>query len=120
MERGGSPTEGDMAIESGEAGVTYEFLGWIQAKEVNSQENGGIVKGGAEWNYIYDVENDPYCTSDADKALPYLLKDDAVVTETMELYPVYVNMTSRRQRIFIRWQNFQTEFSIQMYRHMSW
>ena len=90
LERGGSPTEGDMAIESGEAGVTYEFLGWIQAKEVNSQENGGIVKGGAEWNYIYDVENDPYCTSDADKALPYLLKDDAVVTETMELYPVYV------------------------------
>ena len=33
LERGGSPTEGDMAIESGEAGVTYEFLGWIQAKE---------------------------------------------------------------------------------------
>lgn len=90
--RDASPSDDQMLIKNADGTVNknYEFLGWIQAKEANSQENGGIVKGGAEWNYIYDVENDQYCTSDADKALPYLLKDDAVVTETMELYPVYV------------------------------
>mgnify|MGYP000511999197 CR=1 FL=1 len=85
--RDASPSDDQMLIKNADGTVNknYEFLGWIQAKEANSQENGGIVKGGAEWNYIYDVENDQYCTSDADKALPYLLKDDAVVTETMEL-----------------------------------
>lgn len=96
--RGASPSKEEMQIKDLEGNVDnrYEFLGWIQARTSDSKEKGGIIKGGAEWNDIYDVEQDQYCTSDADKALPYLIKDDAVVTETMELYPVYVkyNLTT--------------------------
>lgn len=90
--RGASPSKEEMQIKDSEGNTdhSYEFLGWIQARTADSKEKGGIVKDGTEWNYIYDVEEDQYCTSDADKALAYLIKDDAVVTETMELYPVYV------------------------------
>ena len=61
-------------------GDGYCFLGWI---------DGSISQ--AEKDYIYDVEGDEYCTSDARKVIPYLLDEETLlVTEAMDLYPVYV------------------------------
>ncbi len=59
----------------------YHFLGWINASEV--------AKDSAEWNYIYDVSGDSYCTSNKAKAEPYLVSADDIVTEAHDLYPVY-------------------------------
>lgn len=70
-----SPTDADMAV------LGYKFLGWISTAEV---ENGSPV-----WNYIYDVANDPYVTSDPEKASPYLATDDSKVTQWQDAYPVY-------------------------------
>ena len=44
--RDASPSDDQMLIKNADGTVNknYEFLGWIQAKEANSQENGGIVK----------------------------------------------------------------------------
>lgn len=70
-----SPALTDMNIEG------YAFLGWISTLDV--------VKDSDEWNYIYDVENDLYCTSDIEKAKPYLLSEDEIVLETFDVYPVY-------------------------------
>ena len=70
-----SPRSDEMKIDG------YAFLGWISSLDVE--------KDSAEWNYIYDVENDLYCTSDISKVIPYLLADDTIVTNVMDVYPVY-------------------------------
>lgn len=70
-----SPTDAEMAVSG------YKFLGWISTAEVK--------EGSAVWNYIYDVANDPYVTSDPEKASPYLATDDSKVTQWQDAYPVY-------------------------------
>lgn len=70
-----SPTDAEMAVSG------YKFLGWISTAEVE--------KGSPVWNYIYDVANDPYVTSDPEKASPYLTTDDSKVTQWQDAYPVY-------------------------------
>ncbi len=83
-----SPTDAEMAVRG------YKFLGWISTAEVQ--------KGSAVWNYIYDVANDPYVTSDPEKAAPYLATDDSRVTKCQDAYPVYakydVNYTTNLHR----------------------
>ena len=71
-----SPTDADMAV------LGYKFLGWISTAEVK--------KDSAVWKYIYDVANDPYVTSNPEKAAPYLATDDSKVTQCQDAYPVYV------------------------------
>ena len=71
-----SPTDADMAVPG------YKFLGWISTAEVQ--------KDSAVWNYIYDVADDPYVTTDPDKAAPYLATDASKVTKWQDAYPVYV------------------------------
>lgn len=71
-----SPTDADMAV------LGYKFLGWISTAEVQ--------KDSAVWKYIYDVANDPYATSNPEKAAPYLATDDSKVTQCQDAYPVYV------------------------------
>lgn len=71
-----SPTDADMAV------LGYKFLGWISTAEVQ--------KDSAAWKYIYDVANDPYVTSNPEKAAPYLATDDSKVTQCQDAYPVYV------------------------------
>lgn len=70
-----SPTDAEMAVSG------YKFLGWISTAEVE--------KGSPVWNYIYDVANDPYVTSDPEKASLYLATDDSKVTQWQDAYPVY-------------------------------
>ena len=70
-----SPTDAEMAVSG------YKFLGWISTAEVE--------KGSPVWNYIYDVANDPYVTSDPEKASPNLARDDSKVTQWQDAYPVY-------------------------------
>ena len=70
-----SPTDAEMAVSG------YKFLGWISTAEVE--------KGSPVWNYIYDVANEPYVTSDPEKASPYLATDDSKVTQWQDAYPVY-------------------------------
>lgn len=65
----------------------YEFLGWIQGKSEGSKN--GIEVNGDVWNKIYNVSGDTYCTSNVTEAIPYLIDEKEVVTETMDLYPVY-------------------------------
>lgn len=83
-----SPTDAEMAVPG------YKFLGWISTAEVQ--------KGSDVWNYIYDVANDPYVTSDPEKAAPYLATDDSKVTKCQDAYPVYakydVNYTTNLHR----------------------
>lgn len=83
-----SPTDADMAVPG------YKFLGWISTAEVK--------KDSAVWKYIYDVANDPYVTSDPEKAAPYLATDDSKVTQWQDAYPVYakydVNYTTNLHR----------------------
>ncbi len=83
-----SPTDADMAVPG------YKFLGWISTAEVQ--------KDSAVWKYIYDVANDPYVTSDPEKAAPYLATDDSKVTQCQDAYPVYakfdVNYTTNLHR----------------------
>lgn len=83
-----SPTDVDMAVPG------YKFLGWISTAEVK--------KDSAVWKYIYDVANDPYVTSDPEKAAPYLATDDSKVTQWQDAYPVYakydVNYTTNLHR----------------------
>lgn len=71
-----SPTDAEMAVPG------YKFLGWISTAEVE--------KGSPAWNYIYDVANDPYVTTDPEKAAPYLATDASKVTQCQDAYPVYV------------------------------
>lgn len=59
----------------------YIFLGWISDAEVE--------KNGSDWNYIYDVVGDSYCTSDPDRAIPYLMDGTEQCYETQNIYPVY-------------------------------
>lgn len=70
-----SPTDAEMAVSG------YKFLGWISTAEVE--------KGSPVWNYMYDVANEPYVTSDPEKASPYLATDDSKVTQWQDAYPVY-------------------------------
>ncbi len=70
-----SPSEEEMKIDG------YSFLGWISSEEVTPNS--------LEWNYIYDVENDTYCTSDINKVKPYLLSKDEIIKEAIDVYPVY-------------------------------
>ena len=71
-----SPTNEEMKIDG------YYFIGWINGTDI------GV--GSDEWNYIYDRHSeDPYCTSDINKVLPYIVTDTDITTETMDLYPVY-------------------------------
>lgn len=83
-----SPTDADMAA------LGYKFLGWISTAEVQ--------KDSAVWKYIYDVANDPYVTSNPEKAAPYLATDDSKVTQCQDAYPVYakydVNYTTNLHR----------------------
>lgn len=83
-----SPTDADMAV------LGYRFLGWISTAEVQ--------KDSAVWKYIYDVANDPYVTSNPEKAAPYLATDDSKVTQCQDAYPVYakydVNYTTNLHR----------------------
>lgn len=83
-----SPTDADMAV------LGYKFLGWISTAEVK--------KDSAVWKYIYDVANDPYVTSNPEKAAPYLATDDSKVTQCQDAYPVYakydVNYTTNLHR----------------------
>lgn len=84
-----SPTDAEMAVSG------YKFLGWISTAEVE--------KGSPVWNYIYDVANDPYVTSDPEKASPYLATDDSKVTQWQDAYPVYakydVSYTTNLHRV---------------------
>lgn len=70
-----SPTDAEMAVSG------YKFLGWISTAEVK--------EGSAVWNYIYDVKDDKFTTSDPDKAKPYLATKESVVTQWQDAYPVY-------------------------------
>lgn len=83
-----SPTDAEMAVPG------YKFLGWISTAEVQ--------KDSAVWKYIYDVANDPYVTSNPEKAAPYLATDDSKVTQCQDAYPVYakydVNYTTNLHR----------------------
>lgn len=83
-----SPTDADMAV------LGYKFLGWISTAEVK--------KDSAVWKYIYDVANDPYVTSNPEKAAPYLATDDSKITQCQDAYPVYakydVNYTTNLHR----------------------
>lgn len=83
-----SPTDADMAVDG------YKFLGWISTAEVQ--------KDSPVWKYIYDVADDPYVTSDPEKAEPYLVTDDSKVTQWQDAYPVYakydVNYTTNLHR----------------------
>lgn len=83
-----SPTDAEMAVPG------YKFLGWISTAEVK--------EGSAVWNYIYDVKDDKFTTSDPDKAEPYLVKADFKVTQYQDAYPVYakydVNYTTNLHR----------------------
>lgn len=83
-----SPTDAEMAVPG------YKFLGWISTAEVQ--------KDSAAWKYIYDVANDPYVTSNPEKAAPYLATDDSKVTQCQDAYPVYakydVNYTTNLHR----------------------
>lgn len=91
-----SPTDTEMAVlnSKGEPDPRYKFLGWISTAEV--QQDSPV------WNYIYDVANDPYVTSDPEKAAPYLATDDSKVTKCQDAYPVYakydVNYTTNLHR----------------------
>lgn len=71
-----SPTDAEMAVSG------YKFLGWISTAEVK--------KDSPVWNYIYDVKDDSFTTSDPDKAKPYLATKESVVTQWQDAYPVYV------------------------------
>lgn len=79
-----SPTDTEMAVlnSKGEPDPRYKFLGWISTAEV--QQDSPV------WNYIYDVADDPYVTTDPDKAAPYLATDASKVTQWQDAYPVYV------------------------------
>ena len=70
-----SPTDAEMAVPG------YKFLGWISTAEVK--------EGSPVWNYIYDVKDDSFTTSDPDKAKPYLATKESVVTQYQDAYPVY-------------------------------
>ena len=70
-----SPTDAEMAVSG------YKFLGWISTAEVK--------KDSPVWNYIYDVKDDSFTTSDPDKAKPYLATKESVVTQWQDAYPVY-------------------------------
>ncbi len=70
-----SPADAEMKISG------YVFLGWISSKDVKENSS--------EWNYIYDVEDDLYCTSDINKVKPYLLEKESKVLEAIDVYPVY-------------------------------
>lgn len=91
-----SPTDTEMAVRNpkGEPDPRYKFLGWISTAEVK--------KDSAVWKYIYDVANDPYVTSDPEKATPYLATPDSKVTQYQDAYPVYakynVNYTTNLHR----------------------
>lgn len=78
-----SPTDTEMGVRypDGEPDPRYKFLGWISTAEV--------PKDSTVWKYIYDVANDPYVTSDPEKAKPYLVTDDFKVTQYQDAYPVY-------------------------------
>lgn len=83
-----SPTDAEMAVPG------YKFLGWISTADVE--------KDSPVWNYIYDVADDPYVTTDPDKAAPYLATDASKVTQYQDAYPVYakydVNYTTNLHR----------------------
>lgn len=70
-----SPTNAEMAVSG------YKFLGWVSTAEVE--------KDSPVWNYIYDVKDDNFTTSDPDKAMPYLATDASTVTQWQDAYPVY-------------------------------
>lgn len=74
-----SPTDAEMQRDG------YRFLGWIDKSAIAADE-----MTQHEWDYVFDVTGDQYCTSQASKAVPYLLAADAVCTRPMDLYPVYV------------------------------
>ncbi len=76
-----SPTDAEMAVPG------YKFLGWISTAEV--------PKGSDVWKYIYDVANDPYVTSNPEKAAPYLATPDSKVTKCQDAYPVYAKYDVR-------------------------
>lgn len=76
-----SPTDADMAVQG------YKFLGWISTAEVPKPTP---EKPSPVWNYIYDVADDDYVTSDPEKAEPYLVTDESKVTQWQDAYPVYV------------------------------
>lgn len=88
-----SPTDADMAVQG------YKFLGWISTAEVPKPTS---EKPSPVWNYIYDVADDPYVTSDPEKAEPYLVTDESKVTQWQDAYPVYakydVNYTTNLHR----------------------
>ena len=73
--RQSSPTNSDMKKDG------YAFLGWISAQEV--------IKDSEEWNKIYDVTNDLFCTTDINIALANTIDKDELVTHTFDLYPAY-------------------------------
>ena len=76
-----SPTDAEMAVPG------YKFLGWISTAEVPKPTP---EKPSPVWNYIYDVADDSYVTSDPEKAKPYLATDASKVTQWQDAYPVYV------------------------------
>lgn len=78
-----SPTDVEMEREV----PGYKFLGWISTAEV--QEDSPV------WNYIYDVKDDKFTTSDPNKATPYLVKPDFKVTQCQDAYPVYAKYDVR-------------------------
>ena len=88
-----SPTDAEMAV------LGYKFLGWISTAEVPKPTP---EKPSPVWNYIYDVADDPYVTSDPEKAEPYLVTDESKVTQWQDAYPVYakydVNYTTNLHR----------------------
>ena len=59
----------------------YYFVGWISDAQ--------IEKDGSEWKKLYDVKEDPYCTTDVVKALPYVMDGSEICTKPQALYPVY-------------------------------
>lgn len=73
--RASSPSDNDMKKDG------YVFLGWISSQKV--------AKDSEEWNKIYNVANDSYCTNDINLAFANIVDKKELVTSTLDLYPIY-------------------------------
>lgn len=65
----------------------YVFLGWVDGSGLVAADGTLTAEGTYLWDRYQETEK--FLTSNPDAAVPYLLPDTAVVTSTMDLYPVY-------------------------------
>ncbi len=77
VDSGASPSAEEMAREG------YYFIGWIDGSQGSETEKGNDV-----WDALYDGA-DPYCTTDINHALSYIVLESDRVSAPMDLYPIY-------------------------------